>query len=108
MTRKKEFIKFKELAPKPKTKVFAVINIQHEHLLGEIKWYPSFRKYCFFPEANTVWESICLEDIKEFIDNLMLDRTDKKLNQKLCDECDGRNHPAGEYCQGCNLREYRK
>lgn len=27
--------------------------------------------------------------------------------QEYCENCVGRKYPAGDYCQGCKLREYR-
>ena len=36
--------------------------------LGEIKWYPPWRKYCFFPAVSTLYEQVCLREIAEFIE----------------------------------------
>ncbi len=36
--------------------------------LGEVKWYGSWRQYCFFPESDTVWNATCLKDIQAFLD----------------------------------------
>jgi len=44
-----EWLEFVEKASKPKTKVFSVMSKCSEVELGEIKWYPSWRHYCFFP-----------------------------------------------------------
>ena len=35
--------------------------------LGAIRWFGRWRKYCFFPMAETVFEENCLRDIAEFI-----------------------------------------
>jgi hypothetical protein len=35
-------------------------------LLGSVKWYGRWRKYAFFPEAGTVFETGCLRDIAGF------------------------------------------
>lgn len=29
-------------------------------------------------------------------------------SNEICENCAGRNHPAGEYCEGCPLKKYRK
>ena len=71
MTEKKKFINFKLLEKKPKTSVYAVINIKLGNILGIIKWYSSWRQYCFFPESNTVFNKDCLSDIEDFIRGLM-------------------------------------
>ena len=34
------------------------------------------------------------------------DMTNKE-RQAECDNCRGRRHPAGDYCQGCNFRGLR-
>jgi hypothetical protein len=34
--------------------------------LGEVKFYPQWRKYCFFPFVNTVFDTACLEEIAGF------------------------------------------
>jgi hypothetical protein len=28
--------------------------------------------------------------------------------KKECDECAGNNHPMGDYCSGCEMKEYRR
>jgi hypothetical protein len=35
--------------------------------LGEIRWFARWRKYCFFPETETVYEETCLDDISDFL-----------------------------------------
>lgn len=30
------------------------------------------------------------------------------MNKKQCDKCSGNAHPIGEYCGGCNMKEYRR
>ena len=71
MTEKKRFISFKLLEKKPKTSVYAVINVKLGNILGIIKWYPSWRQYCFFPESDTVFNKDCLSDIENFVQELM-------------------------------------
>ena len=71
MTEKKKFISFKLLEKKPKTSVYAVINVKSGNILGIIKWYYSWRQYCFFPEFNTVFNKDCLSDIEEFVRDLI-------------------------------------
>lgn len=64
-----EFISFIEVASKPKTKVWEVYSgkeIFESALLGTVKWYGSWRKYAFFPEAQTLFEQQCLRDLADF------------------------------------------
>ena len=57
---------------KPKTKVYSVISKCSDFELGIIKWYPSWRHYCFFPTMGeeTVHSDRCLAFISEFITKL--------------------------------------
>ena len=50
----------------PRTWIYLVRVNYDETLLGTIKWYAQWRKYGFYPEAKTVFEDTCLEDIKQF------------------------------------------
>ena len=34
--------------------------------------------------------------------------TDNPNDKKKCEECPGRRYPAGDYCEGCQLRQYRR
>lgn len=69
-----EYLEFKLYKELPKTKVFNVINKKSENLLGRIGWYPQWRQYVFIPAFQTIYSSGCLKDIKDFIDNLMIER----------------------------------
>ena len=70
MTNKK-FIRFDFLEKKPKTNIYAVVNIKYGNTLGIIKWHSHWRKYCFFAEGNTIYDVSCLIEIKDFIQDLM-------------------------------------
>jgi len=37
--------------------------------LGEIRWYAPWRKYCFYPQSETVFDKGCLRDIADFCEN---------------------------------------
>jgi hypothetical protein len=51
--------------PGRKTKVWLVQTKDGEDL-GEIKFWPRWRKYSFFPLPNTLYEQDCLWDIADF------------------------------------------
>jgi len=64
-----KWIRFELLnTPERKTSIVRVVAIQGSCLLGEIKWYGAWRKYCFFPAPNlmTIFEEDCLRDIAQF------------------------------------------
>lgn len=50
-----------------KTDKYTVSNKEHGSIIGEIKFYGAWRKYCFFPAPNCVFESDCLTDIKTML-----------------------------------------
>lgn len=59
-------------SPSGKTNIYRVRQKQTPHaLLGEIRWYPAFRGYSFFPEPYTIFETRCMADIILFIEAIM-------------------------------------
>ena len=75
-----KWIYFEKVTPeKPrKTDIFKVVAKADNFVLGEIKWYPSWRCYAFYPTGNTVFELTCLQDITNFVKSLMSERKNKK------------------------------
>jgi hypothetical protein len=51
---------------KKKTGVWRIEAIQSSAVLGGIKWYPAWRRYCFYPLADTIFDANCLWDIADF------------------------------------------
>ena len=61
-----KYVKFELVEQKPRTSVWEVRS--HDgYLLGEVKWYPQWRQYCFFSETDLIFSASCLEDIAEFV-----------------------------------------
>lgn len=67
MKDKYKYIAFEEIVSIGKTKKFGCYNISDRVLLGEVKWYSSWRQYCFFPNAGLVFSKGCLDDISHFL-----------------------------------------
>jgi len=74
----KKYIKFKLIEKKDKTNVYSIFSKIGDYSLGKIKWYPAWRKYCFFPNSMTIWDTKCLLEITKFIKELMDERKEKK------------------------------
>lgn len=53
-----------------KTPIVEVQNKSGNYKLGDIKWYPAWRQYCFMPVFDTVYSKGCLEDINKVIEEL--------------------------------------
>ena len=55
---------------KRKTQIWWCRNNRSRSVLGIVKWYSQWRQYCFFPDPHTVFNTICCEDIINFIKQL--------------------------------------
>jgi hypothetical protein len=57
-----------------KTHAYWLISRSNSNRLGIIKWYASWRQFCFHPEMDTVWSDDCLACVREFLNDLKVDR----------------------------------
>lgn len=55
----------KEREKGKKTDVFELIGQDGMSILGYIKWWGAWRKYCFFPQPYMVFDHKCLTAIAE-------------------------------------------
>jgi len=64
-----EWLRFDLVGSKAKTKVISVYSKSSDCYLGNIKWNPGWRHYCFFPTIvfETVYSDRCLKTISEFL-----------------------------------------
>jgi hypothetical protein len=69
MSKNGTYIQFVEDAPAVKTNRWEVVTLPGGVVIGRIAWYGSWRKYCFFPREETVYEQICLREIADFCEN---------------------------------------
>ncbi len=51
------------------TKIWNIESIYGGKYLGTIKWYSNWRKYCFYPSFETIFEQSCLRLISDFIED---------------------------------------
>lgn len=78
-----KWINFVEQPQTGKTQIFNVVpKDQPNSVIGYIKWYGAWRKYCFFTNANCIFETQCLGDIVSFINKLMLKWKVEQQNKK--------------------------
>ena len=78
-----KYIYFQEELAKTKTKKYILRSKDDGSVLGVVKWYASWRKYCFFPDSGLlVFCSRCLADIQDFINNLMLEWREARNEQR--------------------------
>lgn len=69
-----EYIYFIQVEVKRKTSVWHCRNKRSHATLGTVKWYGSWRQYCFFPEADTIFNVGCMDSICSFIKRLEKER----------------------------------
>ncbi|MCL4417502.1 MAG: hypothetical protein M1365_12560 [Actinobacteria bacterium] len=68
-----KYIEFKKASNYPqdsKLQYWYIINKKSGNSIGMIYWYSNWRKYCFEPHPETVWDVGCLLDIVEFLNKL--------------------------------------
>ena len=63
-----KWIRFELAKSLPKTNVWDIFTVQGSVHLGIVKWHPGWRKYAFFPDETTIWETDCLKDVISFIE----------------------------------------
>lgn len=63
------FYVLKEELPTRKTPKYYIFNNNGVDILGEIKWFSSWRKFCFYPSEATIWDSKCLNDVMTLLDD---------------------------------------
>lgn len=56
---------------KKKTNIYSVKNKISQEVIGYISWARNFRKYAFFPNNETYYDSKCLKEIAEYLMKLM-------------------------------------
>jgi len=65
------FLEFREIQSLTKTKKIGVYSVTWGNYLGEIKWYVPWRRYCFYPGVNTLFDVNSLQIVQDKIAELM-------------------------------------
>jgi len=60
--------------PGRKTPVFEVQPVTDSARLGAVKWYAPWRRYCFYPAPDTIFDAGCLDELAAFIAERMRER----------------------------------
>lgn len=56
---------FSEESKSGKTKIWDVMSAKGA-LIGEVKWFGTWRRYAFFPWPDTIFDAVCLTEISKF------------------------------------------
>jgi len=73
-----KYLRFVMAEQKTKTQVWHIISKKWGNVLGVIRWYGPWRQYVFYPEKDTIWNKDCLDDVKNFLQDLMTERSKSK------------------------------
>ena len=57
-----------------KTDIYCIATIGTNYIIGEIRWWGAWRKYCFFPNEDTVYDNKCMLQIMNFMNEVNLAR----------------------------------
>jgi hypothetical protein len=63
-----DFIDISDKINPKRTKTWLIFSKNGGFKLGEVKWYASWRQYCFFAAVDTIWNMVCLDDVTVFLD----------------------------------------
>lgn len=82
---KKSYLHFKDMPVKKgmKTRIVNVYSLNGSESLGEISWFPHWRRYVFTPTADTLYDPDCLEELAEKVRAMTEDHKNKKITEAL-------------------------
>lgn len=63
-----------QFTPNRKTPIVVIWAKKGNILLGTIRWHGAWRRYCFFPADDTLFDTECLFEIRERMWKLMEQR----------------------------------
>ena len=72
--------------PNKRTRYFSIVqeydgDVDTSDAIGDIKWNCGWRRYTFQPDANTVWDSECMQGIVDLLREINKEHK-KKLKAK--------------------------
>jgi len=75
-----KYLEFFKAGHTGKTEVYNILSKHQGYVIGHIRWYGPWRQYCFYTAPNCVFNTGCLQDIQDFIGELMTERKRVKSN----------------------------
>lgn len=84
LKKKKTYLRFveQEQPSSRKTKIWKIFSSVGETYLGYIKWWPGWRRYCFFAEYMMLFDVKCLNELSLFMQAEMDIRAANKRRRK--------------------------
>jgi len=65
-----QYLVFVQQPSNGKTSIWSCQNKHYGEELGIVKWFGSWRQYCYFPTVPATYSTGCLQDISSFIEQL--------------------------------------
>ena len=66
-------VRTNEIKPEPNDlskPTYGIVNRNANVAIGLVAWNSWWKRYCFYPEEDTVWDVGCLADVQDFINSL--------------------------------------
>jgi len=78
--RVEKYIRFEDcgVSETGKTRIWRIFNFHHNQVVGWIKWYGGFRRYCFYTEEAAIYDNDCLRLVADFLEEQMKARKPAK------------------------------
>lgn len=77
-----KYLDFQELVPSGrKTKIISVLS-KNNVLLGDISFWPAWRKYVFNPASGTMFDDKCLKEIVNKLDEMNIEIRQEWANRR--------------------------
>lgn len=79
MTTAEKYIRIKLLGETKSglTNIWAVENVRTQERCGLIRWHGAFRKYCFFPTNDFLFDASCLQAIVDHLNEKNINKRKK-------------------------------
>lgn len=65
-----KYIHFCELSGTGSVLRYLCINNRSHDRIGVVGWYSAWRRNCFYPDPETIFDCSCLDDISHFMKQL--------------------------------------
>jgi hypothetical protein len=55
-------------------KRYLVRSLHDDEILGNIEWYPDWKRWVFYPASRTMFSSVCLSQLSQILSKLESDK----------------------------------
>lgn len=82
---KKSYLHFKDMPVKKgmKTRIVNVYSLNGSESIGEISWFPHWRRYVFFPAEGTLYDPDCLKELAEKVKEMTQSHKENRDQEKI-------------------------